>query len=185
MKHILLGACVVVALASVPATADDFGASNGCGFSAPNVSGDTNIGNPKIGDIVFDTNASGFYGYAGSTWVQLGTTSTSNVSSTTSGQEHVERALLTSTCTSSPCTISYQSGSWLTSVTRNSAGNYTLNIASGEFSAPPSCTFTVAGAAAIFAQFLSVPTATSVNIGTFASGSTTDSWFSVVCMGPR
>lgn len=42
-------------------------------------------------------------------------------------------------CSSTPCTIYRQSGSWLTSVTRSATGTYTLNIASGMFSDVPSC----------------------------------------------
>lgn len=45
-------------------------------------------------------------------------------------------------CSSSPCTIGSQSGSWLTSVTRTGTGAYTLNIASGTFSASPACVIT-------------------------------------------
>jgi hypothetical protein len=73
-----------------------------------------------------------------------------SVTSTTTGQEHIERAHFGSgseaspgSCTSSPCTILSQSGSWLTSVTRSNTGLYAFNIAAGEFSSYPSCFFTV------------------------------------------
>ena len=40
-------------------------AMSGIGFTAPNVFGFANVGNPSVGDIIFDTNANKFYGYAG------------------------------------------------------------------------------------------------------------------------
>jgi len=42
------------------------------GFTAPNVNGYANDGNPQIGDIVFDTSVNSFYGNTGSSWVLLG-----------------------------------------------------------------------------------------------------------------
>lgn len=44
-----------------------------------------------------------------------------------------------SQCTSSPCTIYAQSGNWVTSVTRNGTGDYTLNIVSGICTRAPVC----------------------------------------------
>jgi hypothetical protein len=65
-----------------------------------------------------------------------------SVTSNSAGLERIERATIAeaANCTSSPCTITRQSGSWLSSVTRAAAGQYTLNIASGIFSSPPTCT---------------------------------------------
>ena len=45
--------------------------------------------------------------------------------------------LATSSCTSTPCTVANQSGSWISSVTRGSTGVYTATVASGIFSSPP------------------------------------------------
>lgn len=59
------------------------------------------------------------------------------VSSSASGKEVVNRVSVTSTCTSSPCAITSQSGSWTTSITRASTGMYTINYTG--FSAPPAC----------------------------------------------
>jgi hypothetical protein len=42
--------------------------THGCGFVAPNVSGYSHVGNPQIGEIVFDSSVNGFYGYTGSAW---------------------------------------------------------------------------------------------------------------------
>jgi hypothetical protein len=43
------------------------------GFTAPAVSGDTNVSNPGVGDIVYDLTSGGFFGYNQSgSWVNLG-----------------------------------------------------------------------------------------------------------------
>lgn len=65
-----------------------------------------------------------------------------SVISGTSGVERHERAVIAdgANCTASPCTISYQSGSWLSSVTRTSQGLYVANFTAGAFSGPVSCT---------------------------------------------
>jgi len=72
MKRFVLGICTVASLASFPALADEFHVLNGSGFTAPNVYGDSNIGYPKSGDIVFDTSTLNFYGYSGASWIQFG-----------------------------------------------------------------------------------------------------------------
>lgn len=115
-----------------------------------------------------------------------------SVSSTTAGQEHIERASVggvgsmnaPTACGSSPCTIYTQSGSWLTSVSRSSAGVYTLNIAASEFSAAPSCVFSN-GTSQI--AISSGATSTSIPLATFTQATSTpaDSTFNVICMGPR
>lgn len=47
-----------------------------------------------------------------------------------------------STCSSSPCTITTQGpSSWVSSIVRNSTGNYTINFATNYFSSTPSCVF--------------------------------------------
>jgi hypothetical protein len=106
-----------------------------------------------------------------------------SVTSNSSGMERVERATITS-----PTTITSQSGSWLSSVTNGSTGNYTLTIASGIFSATPSCVFQpLSGERASSAA--SMNSATSV-AGQFRRlttpvGDLINSDFTVICMGPR
>lgn len=74
-----------------------------------------------------------------------------SVTSTTTGKEHIERVTFsgnssgTAACTSSPCTIVSQSGSWVSSVTRTGTGTYTVNFTAGEFTAAPTCTCTSNG----------------------------------------
>jgi hypothetical protein len=71
MKTILFAVCGFFLGLNV-VFASELQVTNGCGFTAPNVNGDTHIGNPLIGDIVFDTSTTGFYGYTGATWLSLG-----------------------------------------------------------------------------------------------------------------
>ncbi|MGL4556280.1 MAG: hypothetical protein ACRCV5_02170, partial [Afipia sp.] len=116
-----------------------------------------------------------------------------SVTSNSSGTERVERARVggstndTTVCSSSPCTIHRQSGAWLTSVSRGGSGSYTLNIATGIFSGPPTCTFNPANNASLFATSAGTTTATSVGFTSAVSstGTVTDTYFDVICMGPR
>lgn len=114
-----------------------------------------------------------------------------SVTSNSTGQEHAERALVGSgtigspnTCSTATCTILKQSGSWLTSVTRQSAGNYTLNITSGEFSDVPSCTCSANGNGAdtYCEMYWGTGSATSTSVQIHSSA---DIGFSVICMGPH
>lgn len=116
-----------------------------------------------------------------------------SVTSNSSGPERIERAFITggtstTKCTSSPCTIQSQSGTWLSSVTRAAAGNYTLNFTSGMFSSAPTCTFQAGSAANNFIYVNTAPTTSSVQIQdeSFSAGGTNiDDVFYVICMGPR
>jgi hypothetical protein len=74
----MLFALIGIFIGSNMAFANSFRLTNGCGFTAPNVDGDAYIGNPQIGDIVYDTSTSGFYGYSGGTWVLLGAVANPN-----------------------------------------------------------------------------------------------------------
>lgn len=113
-----------------------------------------------------------------------------SVTSNSSGQERVERVQSATTCTSTPCTISSQSGSWVSSITRHSTGLYTVNIAAGMFSSAPTC----------FAQaYIGTNAANYIQDGNVAPSTSAfkfqcnrkdthvadDCAFGVVCMGPR
>lgn len=119
-----------------------------------------------------------------------------NVSSTTTGQEHIERiafagnTTMTSVCTSSTpgsgiCAISSQSGSWVTSVTRSGTGNYTVNFQSGEFSSPPTCTASCGVNSNCFARINNPPTTSELNIQDIASAAAVDDGGWIICMGPH
>lgn len=118
------------------------------------------------------------------------------VTSNSAGRERIERAVFSGTtigtaCSSgSSCTINSQSGSWLSSVSRNSSGNYTLNIASGIFSDTPSCAISCGSTSTgnVFTTLYNMSThsATSISFGTVDSTlNNVNSACSVVCQGPN
>ena len=97
--------------------------------------------------------------------------------------------LATSSCTSTPCTIANQSGSWISSVARGSAGSYTATIAAGIFSRVPYCV----GNAGLFGVAtggfanVNATNATTVNINSYSNAGTTlnDNVITLFCYGPR
>jgi hypothetical protein len=105
------------------------------------------------------------------------------VTTSSEGVERVERVTVRPTCTSSPCTI-LTSTPAVTSVTRQSAGKYTVNFASGTFSAIPTCTCVAADfPGAICAH--NGETINSFKVDTYNGNVLADSNFMVICMGPR
>ncbi len=112
-----------------------------------------------------------------------------SVTSNSTGQEHMERASVTTSCTSSPCTIASQSGSWLTSIARTATGRYVANFTSGEFSAAPTCIGNGgnAGSGADNFRTETAPTTSSWAFRTFntSDAALNDDDFYIVCMGPR
>lgn len=112
---------------------------------------------------------------------------------TTGGQylERMVRAKVGSSCTSTPCTITSQSGE-ISSITRASTGNYTFNFVTGTWSLAPSCIITTgaqSGSAGIYASYVAAPTTTSgnfiTNSGVTGPGNLTDVSFDIICIGPR
>ncbi|MFN7454321.1 MAG: hypothetical protein ACK5RO_06635, partial [Pseudobdellovibrionaceae bacterium] len=117
-----------------------------------------------------------------------------SVTSNSSGLERVERVYFggstaNSACTSTPCTIKTQSGSWVSSVTRSGAGSYIVNINSGIFSAAPVCQATVVVSPAYdatFARFDAEPTTSSLSLRSIrATNTSEDTAIAVTCQGPR
>lgn len=111
-----------------------------------------------------------------------------SVTSQSTGAERIERAYIAgggAACTSTPCTITRQSGSWLTSVSRSSTGSYSLNIASGIFTAAPTCTFATQSPGPV--RVGTTPTTTLFDFTVVnAAGSAVDtSDMNIICMGPR
>jgi hypothetical protein len=87
-------------------------------------------------------------------------------------------------CTSTPCTINRASSSWVTSVTRNGTGDYTLNLAAGSFASQPVCFTAVRGINSFHAIYS--PSTSVVNLEVRNNGLTlTDARFSITCMGAR
>lgn len=145
-----------------------------------------------IGKIVNTQTTAGTWASAG-TSLHLGDFGAliPGVTSNTSGMERVERARITggsdsTDCTSSPCTITRQSGSWLSSVTRAGTGSYTLNFATGIFSAIPECTCSSETGSSYGLCVYRPSTSSTGTIITASNGTTTaDMRFSIICMGAR
>ena len=107
-----------------------------------------------------------------------------SVTSGSAGAERIERVKSTSSCSSNPCTIASQSGSWVSSWARNSTGNYTINFAAGTFSAAPNCVVMADNLSPVVA---SSATSSAYNFATYNSSHTiSDSGLmDVICIGPR
>jgi hypothetical protein len=110
-----------------------------------------------------------------------------SVISGSSGIERVVRARIAA-CSASPCTIQAQTGQ-ITSVTRASAGDYTINFASGTFSDLPACFVSAQRSSTSLPIIAIIPTSSSVvgvEAGTDAGikNDFTTIW-SIMCIGPR
>lgn len=112
-----------------------------------------------------------------------------SVVSASSGVEATNRLKIGSVCSSSPCTITSQSGDWISSVTRSATGIYTVNFKSGYFSLAPTCNITANnGSNYFFANGNSgFPSTTSWTFHTISSSGPgdADSAFDIICMGPK
>lgn len=105
-----------------------------------------------------------------------------SVTSNSTGAERIERAFVSATCSSSPCTIaSGNSGNWLTNITRTSAGVYSANFASGVFSSAPSCMVWNHEAN----RYMVSSGAPTTSAWVFQTSLNADSGFNLICMGPR
>jgi hypothetical protein len=82
-----------------------------------------------------------------------------------------------------------KSSNWISSVTRSSTGTYAANIESGVFSSTPQCYITpgrASGSGDIIAKKSSSNSSTVYNIITFGvGGGVNDSFFDLICFGPR
>lgn len=104
------------------------------------------------------------------------------------GVEHLARVATNSggNCTSSPCTIESQSGTWVSSITRSTTGTYVLNVPLGIFSAKPSCTCSavVIGTGPRACSIEPTSSATAITVYSHnGAGSGVDSSFNVNCLG--
>lgn len=112
-----------------------------------------------------------------------------SVFSSSLGVERIERAKVATVCSSSPCTITSQSGGF-SSIVFNSTGNYTANFVSGTFSAAPTCqiqTNYLASGSFRNAIITTSPTTSSFTFITFVTttAGAENSGFEIICMGPR
>lgn len=113
------------------------------------------------------------------------------VNSQSETSERIERikvGTVASPCTSDPCTIASQSGSWVTSVNWISTGRYVVNLASNVFSEAPSCVANIRISASIneICQTTDEPTTSAVYINCGAPNiSNANNAFTLICMGPK
>jgi hypothetical protein len=155
---------------------------------APVLPGDPAADNREVGQIYFNSAESAYKGIdAGGNpvFMSSGTTDQSVVSD---GSERVERAFIDNT--GSGCTVSSQSGAWLSSCTRNGTGDITITIANSIFSATPACICTInQDAAPRVCTIKGTPSSTSYQFQTHGGGGTFttagDMDFNVICMGAR
>jgi hypothetical protein len=152
----------------------------------PSLNGDPSPSERVSGQLFYDVSVNAFKGVDNAGSVQSFVT--------TDAAERVTRARITGStdftnCSSTPCTVISQSGSWVTSVSRASAGNYTITIGDGLFSSPPSCTLNgfVHGTKSFVASHGEITTPTSIPVlchdGTGSNPA--DCWFDIICIGPR
>jgi len=109
------------------------------------------------------------------------------LSTNSSGADMVGRAAIAA-CATSPCTITSQSGNWVSSVTRSGAGGYTVNYSG--FSAAPTCTVNTydGSSGALLASIAGVPSSSALQLQTFNTAFSqvdTLNGFNVICVGPR
>lgn len=115
-----------------------------------------------------------------------------SVTSNSNGAERIERAIITgaggigTACTSSPCTVASQSGSWITSATRSAIGDYFISYPTGTFSSTPSCSCSNNGTSTRNCSVYVQASPLGLVIRTWANANTVeDNQYSVICMGPR
>ena len=112
-----------------------------------------------------------------------------SVVSSAAGVTRVEAACFGTTncntiCSASPCFVA-QEGSWISSVTRASAGVYTVNFVAGTFSSEPRCTLQNRTGNRRF-YGVNAHSASSISIAADDSaGTPADTAFSILCTGPR
>lgn len=114
-----------------------------------------------------------------------------SVTSNASNAERIERVRFggSSTfgvaCTSSPCTIQSQSGSWVTSVTRGSTGVYTINFAAGTWSSAPSCQCIGYDDGRVCNYQTYTSTTILLRSAVSTTNAVSDQPLDIICMGPR
>lgn len=90
----------------------------------------------------------------------------------------------TSICSSSPCTIYRQMGSWIDSVTRSGTGTYTVNFKAGTFTDTPDCYTSTQFQGSNAYAFIRPTSSTAAVVLSynFAGNTSTDAEFSIMCM---
>lgn len=114
---------------------------------------------------------------------------TGSVLSSTTGSLSLDAASFgdssTTQCTTSPCSIPFTTGPWLTSVTKTGPGAYALNFTASEFSAPPICTCDAMLSSGVGSCFVGFGNSTSsaIVLTQSAPGIPGDAFVNVSCVG--
>lgn len=111
------------------------------------------------------------------------------VSSSQNNAVRVESACFGTTncntvCSASPCFVS-QDGNWISSITRASAGTYTVNFVSGIWASEPRCVLQNRLGNRLFYGINTHSTSSLSLAVDNSAGSPSDGSFSIICMGPR
>ena len=198
---LLLAALFIISANALAVDMGNYGLTTAFDFNAPVIYNKTNFVTATAGQIVFDGANQAFYGLPPNTdpsvagnWLQLGggVVSGNPVLSVTGSNVRVATARIDTACTSSPCTLSDQTGGWIDNGTvgqfvRNSAGSYTLTIVSGTFSAAPTCTISAVNTSSGNVTFCIANAGTGVIGVNCATGPNTlfDAPFAINCIGPQ
>jgi hypothetical protein len=147
----------------------------------PSTIGDPVSSDRLVGQIYYDSSAGAFKGVNRTGGIDTLSVSGNN-GVISGGTERVERARIINNGTS--CSISRQSGTWLSSASRSSQGRCDITIVAGTFSAAPDCVVT---SEAQSSNLVTDPTTSTIQVATFtsASGAFSDLNFHVICMGSR
>lgn len=114
-----------------------------------------------------------------------------SVTSGASGSIRIGSAIVaggssTSDCSSTPCTLYNNNDGLVSTATRASAGNYTVNFNTGIWSSAPNCVCTPGNNASVPTCELDAPSTSSVGVLTRAAGvGVQDNSFTIICIGPR
>ena len=155
-------------------------------FSAPVVSNPNALTNQPAGTIVFDNSTNRFMGLDGfGAWTPMSYATGSAVLS--DSNDKVERLSFAegTPCTTTPCTPTRQSGSWIASVDRSATGQYGIHINPGIFSAAPTCTATAAVGFVYFPVGANTSTLVVLQVVDTTLAASDQTNINLICQGPQ
>ncbi len=116
--------------------------------NAPVIYDRTTVVNAEAGQIVYDSaSPGGFYGLkpssdptSSNSWIQMGGSTTGSPLITPSSSSELLARANVDACGSNPCSSYSQSGTWISSISRTSAGFYVISFNGSPFGAnTPTC----------------------------------------------
>lgn len=141
------------------------------------------ISSPATGLMIYNTDTDFLNYYNGTSWLVAGSTGASDGMRTCSGEfggatENVNA------CTADPCTVYVDNENCISSVNRNSTGNYYVNFETGFFSDKPLCTCSGGFLSSDAPCHVRRQSATQIRIW-LSNGSAVDDEVSIICRGPE